>query len=56
MCLNCGCGIPEDSMGDKRNITLTHEQLKQAGEGNGMTVNQTIDQMIETLKTMRLDE
>ncbi len=56
MCLNCGCGLPEDDMGDKRNITMTHEQIKQASEANGMTPNQTIDQMSETLKSMKIEE
>ncbi len=56
MCLNCGCGIAEDNMGDKRNLTLTPEQIKQASDANGMTYNQTIDQVIDTLKTMRVEE
>lgn len=56
MCLNCGCGIPEDTMGDKRNIILTHEQIKQASDASGMSYNETVDQMIETLKTMKVEE
>ncbi|MBI3384860.1 hypothetical protein HY030_01565 [Candidatus Gottesmanbacteria bacterium] len=56
MCLNCGCGMPEDAMNDKRNITLTPEQIKQAAEANGMTYNQTIDTIIETLRTMKVEE
>ena len=56
MCLNCGCGMQEDNMGDKRNIVLTPEQIKQAAAANGMSYNQTIDQMVETLKTMKVDE
>lgn len=56
MCLNCGCGIPEDNMGDKRNITLTHEQIEQAASANNMAYNQTIDTMVETIKTMKKAE
>ena len=48
--------MPEDTMGDKRNVVLTPEQVKQASVANGMSYNQTIDQMIETLKTMKVDE
>jgi hypothetical protein len=30
MCISCGCGIPEDSHGDERNITLS--DLRAAAE------------------------
>ncbi len=56
MCLNCGCGMPEDDMADKRNITLTHERIEQAASANNMPYNQTIDTMVETLKSMKKAE
>ncbi len=56
MCLNCGCGMPEDDMGDKRNITMTHEKIEAASTANGMAYNQSIDTMVETLKTMKKAE
>ena len=56
MCLNCGCGMPEDDMGDKRNITMTHEKIESASTANAMSYNQSIDTMVETLKTMKKAE
>lgn len=48
--------MPEDAMNDKRNLTLTPEQIKQAAEANAMTYNQTIDTVVETLRTMKIEE
>ena len=56
MCLNCGCAMPEDDMGDKRNITMTHEKIESASTANAMSYNQSIDTMVETLKTMKKAE
>jgi hypothetical protein len=43
MCLNCGCGQPEDDKGDSRNITLS--TLKAASDATGQNLHETIDHM-----------
>ncbi|MFN8622303.1 MAG: hypothetical protein U0869_16345 [Chloroflexota bacterium] len=40
MCMNCGCGAPEDRHGDPANITAT--DLRRAGEANGQTLAETM--------------
>ena len=40
MCLNCGCGKPDDDHGNEANITM--DTLRRAGEANGQDVDQTI--------------
>ncbi len=40
MCLNCGCGKPDDDHGNEANITM--DDLRRAGEANGQDVDQTV--------------
>jgi hypothetical protein len=40
MCLNCGCGQPDDDHGNEANITM--DDLRRAGEANGQDVDQTV--------------
>jgi hypothetical protein len=40
MCLNCGCGEPNDRHGNDANITM--DDLRKAGEANGQDVDQTM--------------
>ena len=40
MCMNCGCGKPEDRHGDEANITLS--DLRAAGEANDQSLDETI--------------
>jgi hypothetical protein len=40
MCLNCGCGTPEDRHGDDSNITV--EDLRAAAEANGQSLDDTV--------------
>jgi ABC-type transporter Mla subunit MlaD len=47
MCLNCGCGQPEDDKGDSRNITLS--TLKAASDATGQSLHETIDHMERAL-------
>ncbi len=49
MCLNCGCGTPEDRRGDDANITS--DDLRKAAEANG----QSLDETVRNLRT-GLDE
>lgn len=40
MCLNCGCGKPDDDHGIEANITM--DDLRRAGEANGQDVDETV--------------
>ncbi len=43
MCLNCGCGEPNDRHGDDANITL--DDVRRAGEANGQSVEESLRNM-----------
>lgn len=40
MCLNCGCGTPDDRHGDDANITTG--DLRAAAEANGQSLDETV--------------
>jgi hypothetical protein len=40
MCASCGCGIPNDTHGDDRHLTM--DQLKAAAEAAGITVEEVV--------------
>ncbi len=40
MCMNCGCGEPNERHGNDANITL--DDLRQAGEANGQNLDTTM--------------
>ena len=40
MCMNCGCGKPEDRHGNDANITM--DDLRKAGEANDQDVDQVM--------------
>jgi hypothetical protein len=40
MCLNCGCGEPNDRHGNDANITM--DDLRKAGQANGQDVDQVM--------------
>ena len=40
MCLNCGCGTPEDRHGDDANITVG--DLRDAAQANGQSLDETV--------------
>lgn len=48
MCYNCGCGMPDDDMGDSNNIT--EEDIKKAAVASGQTVDDAKKNMLEMLK------
>ena len=54
MCMNCGCGAPEDRHGDPANITAT--DLRRAGEANGQTLAETMRNLDETYEQLRGQE
>lgn len=43
MCMNCGCGEPNERHGDDANITM--EDLRKAGEANGLDVDTVMSNM-----------
>ena len=43
MCLNCGCGQPNESHGNEANITL--DDVRRAGEANGQSVEESLRNM-----------
>jgi hypothetical protein len=47
MCLNCGCGAPEDRHGDDDNITAG--DLREAAKANGQSLDETVENMRASL-------
>jgi hypothetical protein len=43
MCANCGCGIPENTHGDDRNISWT--QVVASAEANDISPSEAIENM-----------
>ena len=43
MCLNCGCGQPNERHGNDANITL--DDVRRAGEANGQSVEESLRNM-----------
>jgi len=50
MCLNCGCGAPEDRHGDDSNITAS--DLREAAQANGQSLDETVRNMRAGLDQM----
>ena len=48
VCYNCGCGMPEDDMGNQDNIT--EDKIKKAAEASGTTVEEAKKNMLEMLQ------
>lgn len=53
MCYNCGCGMPDDNMGDPKNIT--NKTFEEAAKASGQTVKDAKKEVLEMLKK-QLDE
>ncbi len=51
MCMNCGCGHPDDRHGNPDNIT--REDLERAGRTNGQSLEQTVRNIDTTAESMR---
>ncbi len=47
MCLNCGCGNPDDRHGDDANIVT--EDLRRAGSANDQDLATTVSNMEDSL-------
>lgn len=48
MCYNCGCGMPDDNMGNPDNIT--EETIKKAASASNQSVDEAKKHMLEELK------
>ena len=54
MCLQCGCGLPYDDMGDSNNITV--DDIKKSVEteaAEGLTMDQAIENVVKTWKKVK---
>lgn len=47
MCLNCGCGKPNEDHGNPANITAG--DLRRAGEANDQSLRQSAQHIVETV-------
>ena len=51
MCMTCGCGDPNDDMGDRANIT--YDQLQAAAEAANIDPEQAADNLHDLAKKIR---
>ena len=48
MCYNCGCGLPDDKMGDENNIT--NETFEKAAKASNQPLREAQENTYELLK------
>ncbi len=48
MCMNCGCGQPNEDHGNPANITA--DELARAGEANGQSLRESAQHIVETVE------
>ena len=51
MCMNCGCGQPNDDHGKPANITA--DVLQRAGEANDQSLRESAQHIIETVELLQ---
>lgn len=49
MCYNCGCGIPDDDMGQP-DEAITEAMFEKAAKGFGMTLEETKQEVLKMLQ------
>lgn len=54
MCLNCGCKMMDDSMGNDNNLTLT--DLAKAAIASSMDGKETLENMKESLEIINSED
>lgn len=54
MCLNCGCGMPHDDMGNPQNITV--KTLAKAAKASGMNGKDTLEALKKSLQNLQAEE
>ena len=52
MCMSCGCGSPNDTKGDSRNIT--QDDLNNAAQAANITPEQVVQNIVDTSQQMGL--
>ena len=50
MCLNCGCGKPNEDHGNPANITA--DDLRRAGEANDQSLRASAQRIVETVELL----
>jgi hypothetical protein len=50
MCMNCGCGQPNEDHGKAANITA--EDLQRAGEANAQSLRESAQHILETVELL----
>ncbi|HEX3265496.1 MAG TPA: hypothetical protein VHR16_07490 [Candidatus Limnocylindrales bacterium] len=50
MCLNCGCGQPNEDHGNAANITA--DDLRMAGEANDQSLRESAQHIVETVELL----
>jgi len=50
MCMNCGCGRPNDDNGKPENIVAS--DLQKAAEANGQTLRESAQHILETVELL----
>jgi hypothetical protein len=50
MCMNCGCGQPNEDHGNPANITA--QDLQRAGDANGQSLRESAQHIVETVELM----
>lgn len=50
MCLNCGCGQPNEDHGNPANITA--EDLRRAGAANDQSMRESAQHIVETVELL----
>ena len=47
MCLDCGCGMAHDDMGQP-DVHITYEDIKRAADADGQSVRETLETIART--------
>jgi hypothetical protein len=50
MCMDCGCGMAHDDMGDPE-VHITYERIKRAADANGQTVAEALETIRRTAES-----
>ena len=50
MCMSCGCGRPDDQMGDERHIT--QDRLQAAADAAGISLEEAAKNIVETTQKL----
>lgn len=50
MCMNCGCGLPDEDHGNAVNITA--DELRQAGDANGQSLRESAQHILEAVELL----